>query len=150
MCKHRPKATNLNLAVWWNGILTYYEMDLHGLSTCDRKIMETYTQKWHSLINTYDIKVIWLWSIFDKYLNNWQYIDILSLDVEWMEIDVLESNDREKYKPEYIILETVLYQWQENVWIKNDKKYTDYLKKYWYKVIADTYVNTIYKCYNYV
>jgi hypothetical protein len=52
---------------------------------------------------------IWtLEKIFDTYVKDKQ-IDILSVDVEGWDMDVLESNNWEKYRPSYIILETVEY-----------------------------------------
>lgn len=142
--KHRPKAINLNLAVWQEWSLTYYEMDAHGLSTCDPSKIEFYESLWHKLVNTYETPVRTLSSIFDEHLHG-RTIDVLSIDVEWMEMSVLESNNREKYKPHYIVLETVIYQGADTPGLKNDRLYTQYLSNYGYKVIADTYVNTIYQ-----
>jgi hypothetical protein len=46
--------------------------------------------------------------ICDTYVKN-KKIDILSIDVEGWDMDVLESNNWNKYKPNYIIVETVEY-----------------------------------------
>jgi hypothetical protein len=44
--------------------------------------------------------------ICDTYAKN-KHVDILSVDVEGLDMDVLESNNRNKYRPTYIIIETV-------------------------------------------
>jgi FkbM family methyltransferase len=142
--RYRPKGINLNIAAWSWKSLTYYEIDSHGMSTCDKKVADFYKSKWHIVTNTYNTPVKPLSKIFDMYLQ-WKTIDILSIDVEWMDMEVLKSNDRSKYKPQYIILETMIYKWDDEPWVKDAEQYTSYLQKYWYLPIADTYVNTIYQ-----
>lgn len=44
-------------------------------------------------------------SVLDKYLLPNQAIDFLSVDVEGLDLDVLHSNDWEKYSPEIIVVE---------------------------------------------
>ena len=121
----------------------YYEIDTNWLSTCNKEIVENYIRLGHRVTNSYSVPVRKLESIFDEYIN-WKHIDILSIDVEWMEMEVLESNNWNKYKPSYIILETVVYEGKDSIGTKNDAQYTTYLKQYWYTIIADTYINTIY------
>jgi hypothetical protein len=61
-------------------------------------------------------------------------------------MDVLESNNWNKYKPNYIIVETVEYakKWKHRRTKENDL-FDTYLAWKWYKVIAETGINTIYK-----
>jgi len=46
------------MAAGKTGVITYYEMESPGLSTCDKKTMEFYIQKGHSVVDTYDIQVL--------------------------------------------------------------------------------------------
>lgn len=142
--KYRPMWINLNLGVGKEWILKYYEIDSDGMSTCDKEIADLYIRSGHKITNTYDIEIKTLSNILDMYLD-WRHIDILSIDVEGMDMEVLESNNREKYKPDYIVLETMIYKSDDLPWIKDSHRFTDYLKNYWYIPIADTYVNTIYQ-----
>lgn len=142
--KYRPRATNIHAAVWNTWSLTYYEIDVNWLSTCSADVARSYEQLWHTIAHSYKVPVKQLGTIFDEYLHG-RTIDILSVDVEWMEMDVLSSNNREKYKPHYIILETVVYQGDDKPWTKNNKQYDEYLHQFGYIVIADTYANTIYQ-----
>jgi len=140
----RKKGINLNIAVWEKGTLTYYEMDCNGMSTCDREIVDFYETKGHKVINTYETIVMPLNEVLDIHCKN-KNIDIMSIDVEGMDMEVLKSNNREKYKPHYIVLETLIYISDDTPWKKDEEQYTQYLKQYGYEKIADTYVNTIYK-----
>jgi hypothetical protein len=58
-------------------------------------------------------------------------------------MDVLESNNRNKYRPTYIIIETVEHSkdWR----IKQNDIFDPYLKSKWYVVVWETGANTIYK-----
>ena len=144
IAKRRKWAINLNLAVWKKGALRYYELDAHGMSTCDESVRDMYVSKWHTVTNTYETPVEPLSSIFDQYLW-WNSIDVLSVDVEWMDMEVLCSNNWEKYKPSYIVVETLIYKGDGTPWKRDDEKYTTYLAQYGYTPIANTYVNTIYQ-----
>lgn len=142
--KYRSKWINLNLAVGEKWKLTYYEIDADGMSTCNKKIADFYISKWHKITNTYTTEVKPLSEILDTYAK-WKHIDIMSVDVEWMDMEVLQSNNRSKYKPDYIIVETIKYKSDNEPWTKEEEKYTKYLSVHWYKIIADTYINTIYR-----
>ena len=142
--KYRSRGINLNMAVGLSWSLTYYEIDTNGMSTCDKEIADFYESKGHVITNTYETPVKKLSEIFDTHVK-WNKIDLLSVDAEWMDLEILKSNNRDKYKPSYIILETMSYVWDNEIGVKDDKEFTQYLKDYWYKVIADTYINTIYQ-----
>jgi FkbM family methyltransferase len=143
--KIRPRDINLNIAIWnteW--VLKFYDIDIHGMSTCSIDTLEHYKKQWHIVSWTYDISVMPLSKVLDEYL--WSHtIDILSIDVEGMDMDVLQSNDWARYQPEYIILETANYVSDQEPWSKeNEAEFSNYLKEFWYSKIADTYVNSIY------
>jgi hypothetical protein len=89
------------------------------------------------------IPIIPLKKILEKHAGQ-KEIDILSVDTEGYDLEVLESNDWQKFRPRFLIIETLEY--------KNDgtgKKLNDifdtYTEKIGYKKIADTYINTIYE-----
>lgn len=119
--------------------------DCDALSTCDNDTVERYKKAGYKVIDNYEVPIWSLEQLFDKYVKD-KTIDILSIDVEWADMNVLESNNRNKYKPKYIVLKTVEY--AENwswTWTKNDKEFNTYLKNKWYKIVADTWINTIYE-----
>lgn len=144
--KKRPKDINLQLAAWKeNGELIFNVFGDGSMSTCDPETVERYKKTWQKVIDQYVVPIRTLEKIFDKYVNK-KTIDIMSVDVEWRDMDVLESNNRDKYKPIYIVLETVEYgERGTNTWEKQNHIFDPYLAKKWYKVIAETWINTIYK-----
>ena len=61
------------------------------------------------------VAVLPLKTIFDKYLPKGQKIDLLSVDVEGMDLEVLRSNDWKKYRPEIIIAEDLEFDFDRYV-----------------------------------
>ena len=139
----------MQLWIWktWEAekTLNFSVFDCDALSTCDNDTVERYKKAGYKVIDNYEVPIWSLEQLFDKYVKD-KTIDILSIDVEWADMNVLESNNRNKYKPKYIVLKTVEY--AENwswTWTKNDKEFNTYLKNKWYKIVADTWINTIYE-----
>lgn len=144
--KKRKKDINLQIALWIkNSNLKFFVFDDKAISTCDPKTAKRYEKSWHKIIEKYNVPIWTLEKICDKYVKN-KKIDILSIDVEWWDMNVLKSNNRNKYKPTYIILETVEYakEWKKTR-KKQNEKFDPYLKNKWYCIIAETWINTIYK-----
>lgn len=52
-------------------------------------------------------------TILDKYLPEGQEIDFFSIDVEGMDLDVLKSNNWEKYRPELVVAEEYAKSFQD-------------------------------------
>jgi hypothetical protein len=59
-------------------------------------------------------------------------------------MEVLKTNNWDKYKPEYIVLETLEYK-TDNTAKKTNSTFDEYLFERGYEKLADTYINTIYK-----
>lgn len=143
--RKRPKDINLNVAVWnWeSNSIKFYEFTPHTLSTCDEKTAKQYVEMWEKMISSYSVEMWTLKKIFDKYFPN-EEVDILSIDVEWYDLEILKSNDWKVYHPKYIILETLEYS-KDWTWKKLNDIYDPFMKKIWYNKVADTFINTIYK-----
>ena len=47
--------------------------------------------------------------IFEKYILSEKNIDLLNIDVEGFELEVINSNDWEKYRPKYVLIEIHKY-----------------------------------------
>jgi len=101
----RPNDVNLQLAVAnkTGQIEIYYLDDTNSMNSTSLEFLkrrEVDTDKLRKELIDCDK----LENIFDKYMPNKQ-IDLMSLDVEGLEIEVLKSNNWEKYKPSLIIME---------------------------------------------
>lgn len=135
---------NLQFACGSGEKLTFYHFSPSTLSTCDKKLVTKYQEMWHTLIDTYNVPVITLKSIFEEYVPMWKDVDILSIDVEWYDLEVLKTNDRTMYRPHYVVLETIEYS-TDGGWKKLNPIYDPLFMQWWYEKIADTYINTIYR-----
>lgn len=68
--------------------------------------------------------------------------NIISIDVEGLDLEILKTLDFDKYKPEVICVETLQYDENQKGY-KNDELIQFVLSR-GYKVYADTWVNTIF------
>lgn len=139
----RPRDINLQVAGGLGKDITFYCFNPSTMSTCDPVSAEKYKTLWYKLQETYTVPVMWIKEIIETYAINKQ-IDVLSVDVEWYDLIVLKTNDRSKYKPNYVILETVEYS-KDGTGKKLNHTYDTLFEQRGYEKFADTYINTIYK-----
>ena len=103
----RPNDINLEIAISnQKGELTYYMFNEPALNT----FSETEAQKKDGLLNykiveRKDVKTHPLNEVLDKYLENNQKIDFMTIDVEGLDLEVLETNNWEKYRPTIVLVE---------------------------------------------
>ena len=86
-------------------MLDFYCFDADTLSTFSIESKNEYMDSGYKLIDTVKVKVESLESICDEYCKTGD-IDFISIDVEGFEMEVLKSNNWNKYKPTLIILES--------------------------------------------
>lgn len=140
------RRRDINLNIWIAkemGELDFFQISPHTLSTFDVHAAEDYIAQWHKLVKQYKVPVNSLRSVLLQYSHNRQSIDFLSVDTEWFDMEVLESNDWQSFRPKVIVLETVEYK-KNGGWKKLDKEFIEYLSARWYRIYADTYINSIF------
>lgn len=71
------------------------------------------------------------------------YPNFISVDVEGLDLDILQSLDFEKYKPEVICVETITFGYLDNTAEKIDA-ISQFMHSKGYFTYADTYINSIY------
>ena len=87
--------------------IKFFEFDEGALNTFDElKAKKIIDRGLYKLINTQILKTQTLEEILDKNLVLGQIIDFFSIDVEGFDLQVLKSNNWEKYKPTVVIIET--------------------------------------------
>ena len=141
--KYRPRDTNLEIPISSKEEeLIYYIFNdpaLNGFSkdlSLQRNELSDY-----KIIKTINMRTKTLRSILDRYLPIGQKIDFLSIDVEGLDMEVLISNDWEKYRPEYILIEDKDFDFvtHESLEIYN------FICKMSYKLMAKTLSTSIFK-----
>lgn len=85
--------------------LIYHEFEFAGLNTLDEEYARFRTeQKGNKIVRKSSVPCLPLRTVFEKHLHN-NEIDVLDVDVEGFDLDVLKSNDWEKYRPKVILVE---------------------------------------------
>ncbi len=133
----RKRDINLNLAVAKNeGVLELFLSNVPAMNTFSKEVHEERASK--KLIipkGSQEIQALPLEKIFEKYLPAGQVIDFLDIDVEGFEMEVLESNDWEKYRPRIILAE----EYERELRSLEDSKVYRFFKEKGYYMIGKTY-----------
>lgn len=79
--------------------------------------------------------------VLQKYFSD-KTLNIISIDVEGLDLEILKSLDLHKFKPEIICVETLQYDANQNGF--KDQDIFDFMLSKEYEVYADTWVNTIF------
>ncbi len=138
----RPKDINLEVGVSdVENELNYYQFSEPALNTFSKERMEFILKETpYKLVHSIKQKTQRLDKILDQYLTKNQTIDFLTIDVEGLDLNILESNDWNKYRPQMILVEDLYKSLDE---INNSKCY-QYLKKLDYTLTAKTFNTLLY------
>ena len=105
--KVRPRDINIEIPVSSRGEkLTYYAFSdpaLNGFSEDLSRKRDAEGE--NKIIFTRELQAMPLKEILSQYLPQGTQIDFLSVDVEGMELDVLQSSDWGRYKPRVVLVE---------------------------------------------
>ena len=131
----RKRDINLNIGISsTKDKLTFYCFNEPALNGFSKEISEERNaSKNYKIIKEVEIETYPLADVLDKNLPSNQLIDFLTIDVEGLDLQVLQSNNWEKYKPAYILVEDRI----EFDNLANSEVYS-YLKKQGYQLIAKT------------
>ena len=141
----RPGDLNLNLGIAQKiGIANFYSFEEDTLSTFSKEVSEKYQNMGHTLKKVGQVELQSLCSVFSNYLKPSQEIDFLTIDTEGYDLEVLKSNDWDKYRPHYIVVESLEYE-RENTGKKLNHIFNTYMNDIGYEIVADTFINSIYK-----
>jgi len=141
--KYRKNDINLNIGISDKpGESLLYIMSSQTMNTFSMQEAENLVLN-HGFTVTNKIKVPidTISNVVEKYLNNTN-VDILSIDVEGLELQIFESIDFTVFLPTVICAETISYS-TKGLGIK-DIDLIKLLKNNDYMVYADTYINTIF------
>jgi len=107
--RHRPKDINIQCGVASApGELNYFQFDDPALNTFDEALKnERLATTSYRYIDTVKIPVKPLKAILDDNLPAGRTIDFLTVDVEGLDLDVLQSNDWQTYRPHYVLAEAL-------------------------------------------
>jgi len=131
----RKRDVNLNVGVAENnGTLTYYCFNEPALNGFSKRISEERDNRTrYSIVNTIDVPVRRLDAILDEYIKENTEIDFFSIDAEGFDLAVLQSNNWDKYRPYYILVEDAF-----EIGIVPTTPIIELLKQKGYRMVAKT------------
>ena len=137
----RPNDINLEIPISnERELLKYHIFNETALNTFSEKEAEKMDGHGvYKIVKKVELETLPLSSVLDQYLPRNTAIDFLSIDVEGLDFQVLKSNNWEKYKPYFILIEELNHSVDE---IMNNEIY-NYLKELNYHFIAKT-ANTLF------
>lgn len=105
--RKRPDDINLELAVSDRECeRTYYVFNDTALNTFDDTLAtEREKLSRYHIVDTTNVKCRRLDSILSEYLPENQHIDFMTIDAEGLDAEILRSNDWQRYRPDYLIVE---------------------------------------------
>lgn len=103
----RKLDINLNVGVAENkSQLMYYNFSDPAVNTFSAEAANKYEGKsWISLVSKIEVVVEPLRDLLDKHLPKNKTVDLLNVDAEGFDMEVLRSNDWEKFQPKVVIIE---------------------------------------------
>jgi FkbM family methyltransferase len=141
--KHRPKDTNLEIGVSVaKQQLTYSIFNETALNTFSPEKVKEYTQDTkYRVIAEKKIDTWPLADILDKYLAKDVVIDFLTIDAEGLDLEVLRSNNWDKYRPTYVLVESP----PSEVFQADSSELYQFMKQVGYGMFAKTYYTYFFK-----
>lgn len=104
--KARKRDINLNIGIGnVEKIAVFYEFEATGLSTFSKKEMEALLKIGYKLKKQQKIPMWRLEDIMNKHVKS--SIDFMTVDAEGMDLEVLKSNNWERYRPKLLCVETI-------------------------------------------
>lgn len=138
----RSRDVFYNCGIGFNnieGFADYYLMDWHAFNTFSKEIAQetqTFYKGKNNIVKVEKIKLIGINQILEKHFS--KGLDLLSIDVEGLDLAILKSLDFNKYKPKIICVETKV------VDIKNSPEINVFLIGKGYKLHSQTPLNGIF------
>ena len=139
----RPRDVNLNIGIGpREAELDFYVMSTRTLNTFSASEARKYVEQ-HGLriVDTRRIRVQTFAQAVDAHLG--RAPDLVSLDVEGLDLDILRSIDFSRYRPHVFCVETISYAAGDGSGVKSPEIHALMLQN-GYRLYADTYINSIY------
>jgi FkbM family methyltransferase len=105
--KQRPRDINLESGVGrTSGTLKFYVFNEPALNTFNENLAKARSTGLWRVTEIVEVPVATLAEILRKHVPDGKRIDFLTVDVEGFDLDVLQSNDWERYRPLVVVVET--------------------------------------------
>jgi FkbM family methyltransferase len=141
--KTRNKDINVNVGVLDNtSEIPFYILQPNTLNTFSKEECDNYIKIGHKLVKVINVKVETVADILERF-NEGLFPELLSIDIEGLDLQVLRSLDLRFNYPKVICSETTIYN-GTNIKQEKNKDIIEFLLQNGYAIYADTFVNTIF------
>jgi FkbM family methyltransferase len=122
--------------------LTYYIFNDPALNGFSKDVSLLRNQSFdYKIIKTVDMKTTTLSNVLNEHLLSGQRINLLSIDVEGLDLEVLKSNDWRTYKPDFIMVEDKEF----NIVQPEKSTIFSFLQQMNYQLVAKTLSTSIFR-----
>lgn len=105
--RFRKRDVNLNIGV--SGTrkkMLFYRFNEPALNGFSKEVSESRDRKNnYRITDTLDVQTYPLREVLPQYVDPNQVIDFMTIDAEGLDFEILQSNDWQKYRPEYVLVE---------------------------------------------
>ena len=139
----RPTDVHLNIAIGENESVMDYIMlnDPASNTFVEKEAIESVEKAGRKILGKRPVAVLPLRKVLYQYLPKGKTVDLLSVDTEGMDLQVLQSNDWDKYQPRLIICEDMQFDFKN--WKKS--KVANFLDSKGYELLAKTPYSLIFR-----
>jgi FkbM family methyltransferase len=138
----RPRDVNLELAVGSeDGSLVLTQFDEPALNTLDPSLIPDRLAAGYRVIGEATVRVQPLATVLDQYVGGSTDIDLLTVDVEGLDVAVLSSNDWNRYRPRLVCVES-LRSTRDN---DGDDATRSFCESVGYRVLGATYNSLLFE-----
>ncbi len=138
--KFRPRDINIEAGISNdNKVINFYTFTESAYNTFSKELADSCILQGGVLKEVIELKTIKLSELLDTILPKETAIDFLNIDVEGLDLAVLESNNWDKYKPKYILVESLGFSIEK----LNESSVYNFLKDKHYRLVAKT-LNTLF------
>lgn len=105
--RQRPRDINLEVPIAVEQKqLTYFQFNEPALNTFSKELATSRDGlRTYKIVSTQEIQAFPLKSILNQHIDPDQSIDFMSIDVEGLDLEVIQSNDWSQYRPKVILIE---------------------------------------------
>lgn len=134
----RPSDIFINNAIGnENESLSYYMLEdrYSSMNTLDFRFIQDNNLE-DKIVNKINITTVSLKEVLEQHINENEKIDFLDIDVEGFDLNVLKSNDWEKFRPKVVLIETSL-----DLKDDFDNELSQFLISKNYKIVGKSLIN---------
>jgi len=138
----RPNDINISTGIGEpSEDLTFYVFNERAVNTFDKKLatMREGIKGW-KIVERRTVPVVSIVELLDKHLPRKKIIDFMTVDIEGKDLEALRTNDWEKYRPRFLLIEC--YDMDSITDERN--KIIEYLAEQEYITVARTYLTNIF------